>query len=385
MALSLSSRFGPRILAAGDGKFTNAEVFVYGRVREGVLLLTAACLLLLAYRIAACWTGRRFQAPARWVLQCWSGFICLNVFAAIAARTVLFWCLLYGGKNQTHNYTQWQIKKGLLPECPAPSQAVLLGASQTRAQIDTKILNERLGSKIWTTELHFPGCTAYDILLCLERLPNVHLDYVITYFSEANFFGDTSDNRLMYFFGLRDLPGYLESGSGKPSFDRYLVCGLFGDVFPLYRVWEPVTTRVQFWGGPNQAQEQYDALLDTDLSKRAQIAARGIKPGPETAFQKRAFVALANACRARNCRLIVCCGQVNPIFHRALDPSLRPDMLAFLREQATKASNIVLLEESQCPAQTEGDYTDLTHVTETARGRFSRYVAEVMERLHGGK
>jgi hypothetical protein len=384
IASRLSSRYGARILASGDGKFTDVKPFVKKRMKEGAMLATAACLLILVHRRLAASANRRLASPARWIAQGWSAFICLNVFIGIAARTVLFWSLLYTGKGHTHNYTQWSIKRELLNETEVPSQAVLLGASQTRTQIDAKALNERLGSRIWTTELHFPGCTPYDMILCLERLPKVRLDYVVTYLSEPSFFGGSEDDRLMFFFGFRDLTTYWNLGPGRPDFDRYPVCALMGDVFPLYRVWEPLAARARGWESLNIDQGRYDASLESDLVARAQRFAKGMSFGPTCGFQKRAFAAFAKMCRERGSRLVVCCGQLNPILGRALDPALRPDMIAFLREQASHDSNITLLEESQLPRQVEGDYEDLTHVNDAARERFSQYIAGVLDKLMAG-
>jgi hypothetical protein len=378
---SLSSRFGPQILARADGKFTNVQTFVNGRLRDAALLTTGACLLLLAHRRLAAWAIRRFQTPARWVVQAWSAFVCLNVFAAVAAHTILFWCLLFSGKDHTINYTQYRIKEALLQEAAAPSQAVLMGASQTRTQIDTKVLNERLAGKLWTTELHFPGSSPYDMALCLERLPKVPLACVITYVSETTFYGKPDNERLMYFFGFRDLPAFCALGPGKPKFDRFEVCGLMGDIFPLYQVWDSVVARARGFEASNKAQERYDASLEGNLEDRARREAGGLAFGPESNFHKTSFAAFAKMCRERGCRLIVCCGQLNPVAERALDPALRPDMMAFLHDLAAHDTNIALLEASQLPPQVEADYEDLTHVNAATRARFSQYIAEVVDKL----
>jgi hypothetical protein len=379
---SLSSRFGPRILAGGDGKFADPQPFVKKRLEDTVVLATSVCLLILVYQALAAYATRRWPPPASWIAQGWCAFVCLNILAAIAAHTALFWCLLYTGKNHINNDTQWHIKQALMKENEAPSQAVLLGSSQTRAQIDTKTLNDRLGQNLWTTELHFPGSSIYDMGLCLERLPEHRIDYVITYLSEPCFyFNGRNDERLMYFFGFKDLASYWTLGPGRPSFDRYSLCGLLGDIFPLYQVWEPLADRIQTWKTENQNQAQYDASLDSNLVSRARGAVKFYSFGSECDFQKKAFTAFAKMCAARHCRLVVCCGQLNPILERALDPSLRPDMVAFLRGQAAKDANIVLLEESQMPRQLESDYEDLNHVNAATRQRFSQYIAEVLTKL----
>lgn len=383
VASAVSARFGDKLVAKGDGKFANAQTFVQGRMKEGVILVTAGCLLLLGHRKIAAVARQRLQVPARWVVQGWSAFVCLNLGVAVAAHTVFFWSLLYAGKDVSHNYTQWKIKQGLMKECAAPGQAVLLGASQTRTQIDTKVLNERLGTRLWTTELHFPGSTPYDMMLCLERLPNVRLDYVITYVSETTFHSRSDNQRVMYFFGLRDLLPYLSLGKNKPPLDQYFLCGLWGDLLPVYRTWDPLLARVKGFKWANQQQAKRDAALAADLGKRAQEARVGYGPGPECDFKKQTFTALARMCRERGARFVVCCGTVNPIFQRALEPAVRSDLVAFLREQARADSNIVLLDESELPQHAESDYEDLTHVNEATRARFSNFMAEKLAKLAG--
>ena len=72
---------------------------------------------------------------------------------------------------------------------------------------------------------------------------------------------------------------------------------------------------------------------------------------------------------------------MNPVLARAIEPSLRADMLAFLRGQAAQDTNIVLLDEADLPPQTEKDYDDLTHVNQAAQMRFSEFIAGVLEKL----
>jgi hypothetical protein len=381
MSTRVSSRFGSRILTASDGKFTDPRPFVKRRLKESAELATVACMLILAQLAFVSSALRRLQPPTRWMVQGWSAFICLNIFAAFAAQTALFWCLLYTGKNHINNYTQFHIKQELLKESEVPGQAVLMGSSQTRAQIDAKAVNDRLGQRIWTTELHFPGSAPYDMVLCLERLPKVRVDCIITYVSEGMFYTRNPDERLMYFFGVRDLLAYATAGPGKPACDRYLICGLLGDVFPLYNVWEPLTDRLRDWKTANLKQQQYDAALDTNLVSRAQRAAKDMSFSPEVDFQKKSFATFARLCRERGCRLVICCGQLNPILSRTLDPALHTDMMNYLHQLAAQDPNIVLLEQSQMPPQVESDYEDLTHVNLEARARFSQYIADVLEKL----
>jgi hypothetical protein len=382
VASALAARFGAQLLAKGDGKFTDASIFIHGRLREIALLISVACVLLLIYQMFSLRIARRRPVPARWVIQGWAGFFFLNVFIAVAAHTVLFWCLLFSGKDHTHNYTQWRIKAGLLTEVAAPRQAVLLGTSQSRSEIDSKILNERLGDKVWTTELHFPGSSIFDRSLCLKRLPAGRIDYVITYFCEFDLFGAHDNERMIYFFGFRDLPDCWALGPGRPTMDPWMAAGLLGDVFPLYRIWDSLIARARFWQqGGEPAQAQYDATLETDLAERARRKAGEVYKGEIFECNQRAFEAFAKLCRERHCQLVICCGQVNPLLGDAMDPTVRPAMLDYLHRQAAQDPNIILIEEPLLPHHVAADYEDLTHVTLATRARSSIVIADVLEKL----
>jgi len=377
-----AARFGSRILRLGDGKFTSPEKFIELRLRDCALLLTAACLLPLALPPATSAFTRRLPSRARWISDAVSGFVCINVFAVIAAHTVLFWCLLFTGKGRTHNYAQFQIKRRLMKEVPAPHQAVLLGSSQTRAEIDERLLNDRLGREVWTTELHFPGNRAYELVLNLEALPAVKVDYILCYLSEGYFYDSAAESDgLLFFFGFRDLGEFYKLGGGHVRTGRSLAYALLGNALPLFRLRDPLAGRILGSSIQSLRQEQYDQSLSTNLAQRAKAMASGFRAGPESDFQKNSFSAFAQRCREQHRTLVVCCGQFNPILGRALDPALRSDMLAFLRSQAAQDANILLLDESDLPKQTEADYDDLTHVNEAAQIRFTEFIAGVMQKL----
>jgi hypothetical protein len=378
---ALDARFGTRVLRMAAGKTADSQMFIQMRLREAVLLLTAAILIALAQLLVASWLHRRTSRRWAWILSALSGFVCLNAFAVVATHTVLFWCFLFTGTGTTHNYTQYRIKSGLMREMEAPRQAVLLGSSQTRAEIDEGVLNDHLGARIWTTELHFPGNQIYDMLLNLEDLPSVKVDYIITYLSEGNFFIFPHTEGMMFFLNFRNLPEFYRLGGGPLHFDRAFGYGLLGNVLPLFRLRDPLLGRILGPSLMNLSQDEWNQSLSTDLATRGRTVAAAYHFGTITDFQKKSFGVFADKCRARHAVLIVCCGQLNPFLGRAIDPSLRPDMLAFLRSQAAQDTNIVFLDESQMPVQTEKDYDDLTHVNTNAQVRFSEFMVGVLEKL----
>ena len=79
--------------------------------------------------------------------------------------------------------------------------------------------------------------------------------------------------------------------------------------------------------------------------------------------------------------MILCSGQMNPLLARQIDPTLRPKMLAFLAQLATKYNNVVLLQEKDLPTQTEADYEDLSHANSAAQIRFTEAIARILQDL----
>lgn len=381
VASVLASALGARLLKLGDGKFTDPAAFIKMRLQDLALLAPAAGLLTLACLLAGSWFRNHLAGRFRWAANSIVLFLGLNLFAAIASHTVLFWCLLFTGENNTHNYTQYQIKRGLMSEIAVPRQAVLLGSSQTHAEIDKRLLNARLGRQLWTSELHFPGSRPFDMLLSLEDLPRVKIDCVVAYLSEGYFYSGANSEGAMFFMRIRGLGEFYDCGGRNVEAGRSFWYGLLGDVVPLFRLREPVIARLFGFKILGLNQERRDQALSADLAERAKTAAAGYRLGPESDFQKKAFALFARKCRERHARLVLCCGQLNPILGRALDPALRPDMMAYLRDLASHDSNIILLEESQLPVQTEKDYQDLTHVDEANQVRFTEYMEKVLQKL----
>jgi hypothetical protein len=219
------------------------------------------------------------------------------------------------------------------------------------------------------------------MLLSLEGLPPVHVRYIICYITEGYFFVNPHSDGIMFFLNFRDLPEFYALGGRSIHPGHNFAYGLLGNALPLFRFRDPLLCRILGYSMMNLNQEQWNQSLATDLASRARTAAADYHIGPDAAFQKRAFGAFALKCRQRHAKLIVCCGHNNPILDRAIDPSLHADMLAFLRAQAAKDTNILLLEEAQMPLQTEKDYDDLSHVSTAAQVQFSQYMAGVLENL----
>ena len=151
---------------------------------------------------------------------------------------------------------------------------------------------------------------------------------------------------------------------------------------PVFRVRDLIAERLLGNQLTGLRQRERNAALVADLQQRAVEAATGYRVDPQSEFSFAAFEAFVTKCRGENRTVVLCCGQLNPVLGRRLDPALRPQMLAFLRGLASKHSNVVLVEESQMPAQSEQAYVDLTHVGPTAQAQFTEAIAGVLEKIN---
>ncbi len=381
ISVRIAQRWGPRIIGAGDGKFSDAAIFLQHRFIEGAWLATLlAGLTVLSIALSAV-LARRLPPLWKWIPYSVAGFIGVNAWIKFAGATTLFWCLFWNGKGTTDNLTQFHIKLLLMDENRAPTKVVLAGSSQVRTQIDARLLNAQFGSNFFTTELHFPGNHTFDFLFLNRELEGHKADVVVCYLSEGNFYNGGVSDGFSFFFSFRDLLEFFRIG-GKPKWSlKSLGYGLLGDVLPLFWLREPITERVM--GAPlaRLRQTQLESSLGPDLHQRAIAAAPAYRVDEQSAFCFGAFEEFVAQCRTQKRTVVLCCGQTNPILAHQLDPALRARMLAFLRGLAARYGNVVLMDESDLPTQTEADYEDLVHATTNARTRFTAALAARLQRL----
>jgi len=95
-------------------------------------------------------------------------------------------------------------------------------------------------------------------------------------------------------------------------------------------------------------------------------------------LQKRAFEDFVQRAATRGSRVVLLVGQVNPVLGECLDPTLRPEMLQFLREMAGKYNHLVLVEGAPFLNNVASDYSDLSHVSPAAQERFTLALADVL-------
>jgi len=163
IAAAIAGRFGETLLKFGQGKIRDPNLFIQHRLSEALWLATLALLLVFVQWLCNRLARARIRRE-RWVVQGMAAFVLLNLWIAAAMNTALFWGAMGAGAG-VQNLMQFHFKRILAEENSVTDQAVLVGSSQTRAEIDEDLLNKLLGTNLWTTELHFPGSCGYDLLL----------------------------------------------------------------------------------------------------------------------------------------------------------------------------------------------------------------------------
>jgi hypothetical protein len=374
----LGDRIGGSIQRIAKGKVSDPVVFTYERAREFLLLSTVFVILSLVLWLLAKFLQQR-RCKYAWAYNCLAIFAALNVFILPALNTALFWGAMFTG-NRTANYTQFQFKRILADEQKAPRSALLLGSSQTQAQIDENQLNALIGTNLWTTELHFPGSCGLDVLLAYEQLRETRADYLLIYISEGYFFNGLHTEAPPFFARLQHIPLYRSFGLGRELVSEPFRNGYFGQVIPLLRAREATTHRVLGVALGLIGQETHDAALEVNLEKRAESVAQLFEDGPFADVQKRAFAEFIRRASSDGRKVILFEGQLNPMLSKHLPPSLRNETKTFLREIAAGHSNVELIGESEQPRQEVGDYSDLTHVTAAGQLKFTLWLSDYLRK-----
>ena len=378
-ARALAGRWGDKILSATRGNVVDAAAFVQLCLCDALVLFSAAILAVLVQR---CIARRCVPVPQEtnrgWILQAGTGFVLVNVVLALAMHTTLFWCLFWQG-DATSNVARFRLKAALLRHDPSPCKAAILGSSQARAQIDEGLLNQLTGPRLHTTELHFPGSTAYDISLVDREINAAHPHVLICYVSEMNFFAGSTTEVAPVFFNFEDLGDLRTLPVAKHLKPGRLAYGLLGDVLPVFRLRDALATRLLGSGLAIIKQRQHDARIRADADATARRLAEAYRLDAGSDFQMKSLAALADRCGQRGQTLGILAGQLSPALSRHIDPRLREEMLSFLRGLRDRHSHVRLLD--GLPPHSASDYADLTHVTGQAQAAFTRILAEQLKPL----
>lgn len=368
-----AARLGGFVVKLGEGKISSPAEFFQHRMFEAAWLATLLLLWVFLHVILA---RARWQCIASsrwaWVAHSLLALLCLNLWLGQANRTVLFWGLMWDGA-ETQNLARFRIKLILTREDRSARHAILMGSSQSRAQIDEELLNSLLGTKLRTTEMHYPGSKAYDHLLLQPILSPARAEYIIVYLSEADFHSGSVSEAVPNFFTFGALPDLVKRGGTKFVPAGGVGYGLLGQVLPMFQMREVLGQRLLGYSIGQLKQRRYNAALQTNLVERGASLSKIYESNEESRFQKRALEDFLIRCRDSNQRVILLAGQLNPVMARRLDPEIRREMMELLRACAVKFPNVTVLE--NLPGQTEADYTDMTHVNKPAQDRFTRFLA----------
>lgn len=383
VAVAVAGRFGEALLRLGQGKFSDATLFVQHRLCEALWLATLALLFMAAQRLFNRLAHARIQR-ARWAAQGVVGFVLLNLWIGAAMNAALFWGAMGVGAG-LQNLMQFHFKRILAEENPIATRAVMVGSSQTRAQIDEDQLNTILGPRLWTTELHWPGSQGFDLLLVERQIHHANPQLIICYLSEGNFYTGAAGEAIPPFLRLSDIPDCLRRGAFHQLPAGKFFLAMLGDLMPLFRCRDVVAQRVLGSAIVQLKQKQYDASLQPDLDARARESASKFHLGAESEFQKRAFEDFVARCQRANRRVILIAGGHNPVLARRIDPAIRADMLNFLHKLQKHYPAVTVVPQTDLADQTSADYDDLSHVNKDMQRRFTTALAKRLDGFLAGE
>ncbi len=360
-----------------DGKFADPQVFVRGRMREALFLLTGAWVGATAVFIAFRKIDTQTVIP-RVYPRAMMIFVVLNLWLAMAGNCVLFWLLFWQGEG-TPNLVGFEIKRLLFKENKAESKMIIMGSSQANRQFKEALLNRQFGNRLWTTELGFPGNKVFDVWSIWERLPENRPALVAYYLNEGDFM-DSSGLAPIYFFDAGAANVWRRLGTGRVPMTRKMYNGLIGSAIPLFRIRDALASRFlgKAMAGMNQA--DHDTAMASDLNRRAALVKDRFRRDAYTDLHRSALVELAGDCQRRGTKLILLFGQLNPLLERQLDGRLRAEVGSFLEELDARFANVTLIQREKMPEQTTEDYEDLTHVNDEAQKRFTEWFGAWVER-----
>jgi len=368
----------------GLGLFQNPELFVQNRLREALWLFSLIILWAGLHKAMGIWISKLMKSRWRWTVHAAAGLLLLNVWIAFAMKTALFWFLIGIGERVVP-YRQFQLNRLLAAEVQTPFRIVLAGSSQTHAQIDANLLNQRMGSNSWTTDLYFPGCDAYGLMVVEPFLLEARPSLMICYLTEDSIYLPAGLSMVDQFFNLRSL----FNGPGRNPFRlrprKETIRVLLGNSIPLFRCRDALGYR--FLGGElmELSQKSVDLSRFADVEGRSKRRARAYSRGARSEFQKQSLEEFISRCGRAGCRVLLLTGSDNPILASKIDPAVRADFLQFLELLAARQPMVTVVPASDLPTQSPADYApmDLVHANAGMRRRFTLRLLEILRGQEG--
>ena len=374
-AHACAGRFGDAIIRGAMGNVSDPAHFVLERCREVVLLFTAGVAIAVIHALVDASCLRPKNRPnLRWAVHAVLAFALANAWLALAENTTVAWALCWQGRENTHNLARFEIKRRLLREYAGAHKIAIVGSSQARAQLDEQILNDQLGTGRHAGELHFPSARSYDLVLLHRRIGADVADTLVCYVSEMDFYCGPAKEVVPFFFGWSDIKDCARLDLLREFSRRELGYGLLGRTVPAFELRDMLARRLLGDGLSGIRQRQHDAGVRTDLDASARRMAVSFQIDSTSDFQKRCFTEFVEECERQHQKLVLVAGQLNPRLSRRLAPEIRMDMLNFLQGLGALYTNVHVIDD--CPAQGEGDYVDLTHVSEVRQKAFTEFIAQ---------
>lgn len=376
IVIAIAARFSETLLRVGQGKIRDAGPFIQNRLYETLWLTTLTLFLVFVQWLCNRLIRARIRRE-RWAIEGAIGFVLLNLWICAAMNTALFWGVMGAGAG-VQNLMQFHFKRVLAEENSLTNRAVLVGSSQTRAQIDEDLLNQLLGANLWTTELHFPGSHGYDLLLIERQLHRINPQIVICYVTEGYFYRGSQGETPPNFLSFADIGDGLHRGAQHYLSNKEIFSGLLGDCMPLFRCREVLALRLLGSRITQLKQQEYDISLQSDLNARASEISGDFRLNQESEFQKQAFEDFVVRCQRANRHILLLVGGYNPLLARRINPDIRADMLNFLNQLQIHYSLVSLVRESELAEQTPANYEDLSHVDKETQHRFTTALAKFL-------
>jgi hypothetical protein len=372
----IAKKFGAILLRASNGKFDDPVLFVHGRLREILTLVTVALALWLMGSATRRILKRTDRSPgARGLQHAAVLFISLNIFVGACGGTVLFWSIFYD-KKQVDNFAQYQIKRDLFTELHGRRRAVLIGNSQTNRCIDEVAMNAMVGPQLWTTELTQPGARGFDMLVLSRDIPLKRGDWVICYVTEINFYGMGSGIVAADFLHFGDVPDLAEFHGWNQLAPGSIRSGLLGRVLPLYRYRNSLSHRLLGWEMTRVHQVRHDSAVNPDPEAQARSSASKLGIGKGAEFEQAAFVRMADELSEKGCTLIVIAGNLHPALAKRIAPEVRDNLAGFFKSLKHRhPDHVVIVDGSRFFVPDADSFLDLVHFTDKAQQRFTHDLA----------
>ncbi|NBV24872.1 MAG: hypothetical protein EBS05_23505 [Proteobacteria bacterium] len=382
VALATGEKYGGGMNWSGQGLFTDPARFMQNRALEGLWLVVLLLVWASLHRWLASRLTPRVNLRWRWAVHGGVGFVLLNVWVGCASNTALYWMALGAGAGE-EPYRQFQFKRRLASEVQGRERIVLVGSSQTHAQINARLLNDRLGTNAWSTDLHYPGCKAHDLLLMEPQLTRTHPQWVVYYLTESALYLNANGGLASQFLTLDQLPEAARRGAVQHIHRSELAFGVLGSVLPLFRCRDALGHR--FLGSPlmELQRRQLDPAQIADLEGRALRRARQFRVNAASDFQKRALEEFVTRCTRAGCRVLVLTGANSPVLTEKIAPAVHEDLRQYLDGLAARHPQVTVVPASALPVQTASDYfsLDLVHANHAMQRRFTLHLAELLEDL----